>query len=98
MKKRTVEVNGVVYEVTNDANGVFDEALFLEKYTDYFTGFDYIVGDISYNKLRLKGFYDSDNPKVKLINDIKNLDDYIQNFCAFGCKHYVLKKVKTSKN
>ena len=27
--------------------------------------FDYVVGDIAYNSLRLKGFYDSKNKKAK---------------------------------
>lgn len=65
-----------------------------DRYTDYFTEFDYILGDYSYDKLRLKGFYESTNEKVKNINDIKGLDDYILNYCAYGARHFLLKKVK----
>lgn len=62
--------------------------------TDYFISFDYIFGDYSYSKLRLKGFYDSDNKKVKEFNDIKGLEDYIKNYCSFDCKYFLLKKEK----
>ena len=60
--------------------------------TDYFNNFDYIVGDWSYSKLRLKGFYESNNKNVKDINNINNLDNYLNNYCAYGCKYFVLKK------
>ena len=63
-----------------------------KKLTDYFESFDYIVGDWSYSKLRLKGFYEKDNIKVKDINNIDNLDTYVDNYCAYGCKYFVLKK------
>ena len=43
-------------------------------YTDYFEPFDYILGDYSYNKLRLKGFYNKTNKKVKDYNNIDNLE------------------------
>ena len=48
-------------------------------FTDYFYDYDYIVGDWAYGKVRLKGFYESDNKKCNKINDIKLLDDYIAN-------------------
>ena len=62
------------------------------KVTDYYKDFDYVVGDWAYGKVRLKGFYDSKNNKVSKINDIANLDSYIENNCAYGCKWFLLKK------
>ena len=56
--------------------------------------FDYIFGDIAYDKLRLKGFCDSNNKDKTKINDIKFLEDYIENYCAYGCKWFLLKKIK----
>ena len=63
-------------------------------FTEYFLEFDYVFGDYSYGKLRLKGFYDSDNKKVRKINDIKILDKYIVEYCAPGSKTFLLKKCK----
>lgn len=67
-------------------------------FTDYFKDYDYILGDYSYGKVRLKGFYDSNNKKVKNINDIKYLDKYIKEYCSPGAKIFLLKKEINSKN
>ncbi len=87
-----LEIN---YELIKDNDGFnYDE--FIEYYTPYFKNFDYIVGDISYSKLRLKGFYNSNNKHVKEHNNIDNLDKYFKEFCSYKCKYFVLKKI--SKN
>lgn len=78
--------------ITNYKNG-FDKEDFLSKCTDYFDDYDYIVGDIAYNKLRLKGFYESTNPKVKALNNYKNLEKYLKEKCANDCKYFVLRKI-----
>ena len=70
MKK--VNVNGKDYEIIINYREAFDEEEFLNKCTDYFYDYDYIVGDIAYSKLRLKGFYDEGNKKVNQINNYKN--------------------------
>ncbi len=60
--------------------------------TDYYDNFDYIVGDWAYGKVRLKGFYDKNNKLVKEHNNIENVDNYLTNNCAYGCKYFILKK------
>ena len=76
MKK--VVINGVEYEVIRNDQDCLDTAILEEKLTDYFDSYDYIFGDYAYEKVRLKGFYDSNNKNVNDINDIKKLDDYIK--------------------
>ena len=70
----------------------FDYNVTRDLFTEYFLEFDYVFGDYSYGKLRLKGFYDSDNKKVRQINDICILDSYIAEYCAPGSKTFLLKK------
>lgn len=89
-----IEVNNQKYELIKNYKDAFDREEFLSKCTDYFYDYDYIVGDIAYGKLRLKGFYDEKSKKVKKINNYKNVDDYLKNYCAVDCKHYILKKSK----
>lgn len=89
-----IEVNNNKYELIKNHKEAFDKEEFISKYTDYFDDFDYIVGDIAYGKLRLKGFYDEKNKKVKKINNFKNVDEYLKIYCATDCKHFILKKIK----
>lgn len=88
-----IEVNNKKYELIKNYKEAFDKEEFLEKCTDYFYDYDYIVGDIAYGKLRLKGFYDEKSKKVKKINNYKNIDEYLKKYCANDCKHFVLKKI-----
>lgn len=92
MKK--VVINGVNYEVIRNDQECLDESVIEEKLTDYFDPYDYIFGDYAYEKVRLKGFYESDNKNANKINDIKYLDDYIKNYCSYGSKTFLLKKIR----
>ena len=90
----TIKINEVEYEVVRNDNKCINEEELSVKITDYFDNFDYIFGDFSYDKVRLKGFNDSKNKNAKKINDIKYLDDYITNYCSLGAKVFLIKKLK----
>ena len=92
MKK--IILNEKEYEVVENEKDCLNETELQEKATEYFDDFDYIFGDYSYDKLRLKGYYDSKNKKANKINDIKYLEDYIKNYCCYGSKTFLLKKIK----
>lgn len=89
-----IEVNNNKYELIKNYKEAFDKEEFLSKCTDYFYDYDYIVGDIAYGKLRLKGFYDEKSKKVNKINNFKNVDNYLKTNCATDCKYYIVKKIK----
>ena len=88
-----IEIENHKYELIKNYKEGFNQEEFTEKYTDYFYDYDYIVGDIAYGKLRLKGFYDEKNKKVNKINNYKNVNQYLKNNCANDCKHFILKKI-----
>lgn len=90
---RKVEIDGMKYELIEDERNCFDEEKFIKKCTDYFYPYDYIFGDYSYDELRLKGFYESDNKLATKINDIKYLENYKVNYCSYGAKTFLLKKL-----
>ena len=92
MKK--IKINNVEYEVVREDNNCINIEELSEKITEYFDNFDYIFGDFSYDKVRLKGFNDSNNKHAKKINDIKYLEDYITNYCSLGAKVFIIKKLK----
>ena len=59
----------VEYEIIKDYKNAFNYDELMEKITDYFDDFDYILGDYSYDKLRLKGFCNKQNKNLNEIND-----------------------------
>ena len=91
MKK--VEINGKTYEILENIGNCLNTEELKEKITDYFDNFDYIFGDFSYDKVRLKGYNDSTNKKANKIKNIKGWEDYKKNYCSYGAKTFLLKKV-----
>ena len=81
------------YKVIKDYGETIDTINLEEIVTDYYDNFDYIIGDWAYGKVRLKGFYNHNNRAVKNYNDYNDIEDYINNKCAYGCKHFILEKV-----
>ena len=92
MKK--IVINDIEYEIIRNDKDCINKKELEEKITDYFDEFDYIMGDFAYDKVRLKGYYNSDNKMAKKINDIKYLDDYIENYCSYGARIFLLKNLK----
>ena len=62
-------------------------------FTEYFLDYDYIIGDWSYGKLRLKGFCDKQNSKYNEKNDIDKKELYLKQYCSYPCRYFILKKV-----
>lgn len=91
---KIIEVENNKYKLIKDYKEAFDIDEFTLRYTDYFKDYDYIVGDIAYSKLRLKGFYKSDNKKVNKINNYQNVNKYLSENCANDCKYFIVEKVK----
>ena len=87
-------INDKEYEIVENNNAQIDEELLKEMVTDYFETYDYILGDYAYGKLRLKGFNDHDNANYKKINDYSMIHDYIDKYCAYGCKYFILKQIR----
>lgn len=91
MKK--IVLNDKNYELIKDYKNGFEKDEVLNKLTDYFDSFDYILGDWAYGKLRLKGFCEKTNKNYKKINDISLVENYIKENCAYECRHFILKKI-----
>lgn len=88
-----IEIRNIEYKIIKDFGETLKQIDLNEVVTDYYDNFDYIVGDWAYGKLRLKGFYNNENKMVKDHNNFQNVDKYIENSCAYGCKHFILEKI-----
>ena len=94
MKELTI--NGITYGIKKNERDALDNAELEAKITDYYKDYDFIVGDWAYGKLRLKGFNDKNNKNYRKINDVNNVEDYIENCCAYGCRWFMLEKINNS--
>lgn len=92
-----IKIETQEYEVIKNFNQALDMDDLKEKLTDYFYDYDFIVGDYSYEKLRLKGFYEENSKKVKEFNNAKDIEDYINNYCNYNAKHFILKNRKNKQ-
>lgn len=92
-KIKNITLNDIEYEVVKDYKDAIDVDVLKEMFTDYFEMYDYILGDWSYGKLRLKGFCDKNNSKKNKINSYETVDDYIKNYCSYECKYFIIKKI-----
>lgn len=91
---KEIKIGEYLYTLETNYRDCFQLEEVLSKFTDYFEPYDYIFGDYAYDKLRLKGFYESTHKNVNNINDIKCLEQYIADYCAYGAKYFLLKKMK----
>lgn len=92
-----IKINCNDFEIIENFKDALDLDNLSEMVTDYYDMFDYIVGDWAYGKLRLKGFCEKTNKNFNKINDFSGIKNYIENYCAFGCKYFVLKKINIEK-
>ncbi len=92
--KNTIKIKEIEYKIIEDYGDCVNLTDIDNLYTSYFEPYDYICGDYSYDKLRLKGFNDKSNDNFNEINDIGSYDKYIKEFCSYKGKHFLLKKIK----
>ena len=90
---KNIKINNIEYIIERNVKDAFHLDELEGKLTEYFDDFDYILGDYAYGKLRLKGFNKKENKNFKPYNDIENLDQYLENNCAYGCRYFLLAKV-----
>ncbi|SEN56522.1 YutD family protein [Lihuaxuella thermophila] len=88
-----IYIQGNEYVVlTNYRNGWNPDA-FKKRYCDILNKYDYIVGDWGYGQLRLKGFFSDDHARATPETKISYLQEYLNEYCNFGCAYFVLKRV-----
>ncbi len=81
------------YQLIDNYKDGFEKEAVDHLFTEYFLDYDYVIGDWSYGKLRLKGFCEKQNPKYNQRNDIAQKREYLDTYCAYNCRYFVLQKV-----
>lgn len=86
-----IKVDQHYFELIENYLECFNEEQFIARYSDILDKYDYIVGDYGYDQLRLKGFYKDSNKKAEMSKRFSNIQDYIFEYCNFGCPYFVLR-------
>lgn len=89
--KNLIKVDQHYFELIENYRECFNEEQFIARYSDILDKYDYIVGDYGYDQLRLKGFYKDSNKKAEMSKRFSNIQDYIFEYCNFGCPYFVLR-------
>lgn len=93
----TVNLSNVNYKLIENYRDAFDLEQMKNRYSDYLLKYDYIVGDIAYQKLRLRGFFDNHRKGVPMDMKIAYLEDYLIEYCNFGSPYFVFERVDKKK-
>ena len=96
--EKTILVDEVHYQIIEDYRNGFNIEAFNERYNDIFERYDYIVGDWGHEKLRLKGFFKHSHKLATPDRDIDYLQEYILEYCNFGCQYFVLERDPGAKH
>lgn len=90
-----VTIEKTTYELIENHREGFNQEALEARYSEILNKYDYIFGDWGHSQLRLKGFYENGHPKANFETKIGNIEDYIYEYCNFGCAYFILKKIKT---
>lgn len=80
------------YRLVRNYREGFEAERLGERFSEVLTRYDYIVGDWGYDQLRLKGFFREDDRKSLPEQRIDTLEDYLYEYCNFGCAYFVLER------
>lgn len=92
-----VIINDHKYRILANFRDALDEQLLMKKFDPYLEKYDFIVGDVSSEKLRLKGFYRSSSDKINLDKRFDFVDDYLAEYLNPGVAYFILESLEPKK-
>lgn len=87
-----IHSEGIDLMIVDNVKEAFDLLAFEQRFTTFMLKFDYIVGDWGNEQLRLKGFYKDERTSNKDLR-ISHLEDYLLEYCNYGCAYFVLENL-----
>ncbi|MCR8967627.1 YutD family protein [Streptococcus zalophi] len=84
-----VKSDEIQFTMLENFKNAFDTTSFSQRFSELMLKYDYIVGDWASDQLRLKGFYKDDKKTTNSLK-ISRLEDYLKEYCSFGCAYFVL--------
>ncbi|MDR1522322.1 MAG: YutD family protein [Streptococcaceae bacterium] len=95
---RKFKIDLLEYRLVYNYRNAFSAEKLAGRFSDVLMRYDYVVGDLGYDQLRLRGFFRSNNTKVFTDQKINTLVDYLYEFCNFGCAFFVLERLESDSH
>ncbi|MBD5431082.1 MAG: YutD family protein [Lactobacillus sp.] len=87
-----IKINKQLYRIRINRGDAIDLEVLRKKYDPYLDQYDFLVGDISSDHLRLKGFY-KDNVRTAIDKKENTIADYLIEYCNPGTDYFVLELI-----
>jgi len=87
-------INERSYRLVHDYRDAYDQAKLAARFSDFLEKYDYLVGDIAADQLRLHGFYKDGATGVARSQQITALQDYLYEEINFGAPYFVLENLE----
>lgn len=89
---KIIETTVGTFELLSNHKESFDIVKFQDRYVpEIYDKYEYIVGDVSSDVLRLKGFYQDQSKE----QSIKEIPIHLSESVNYNAAYYILKRVKT---
>ncbi|MGV3323339.1 YutD family protein [Streptococcus hyovaginalis] len=83
------EDGSIIFRLVHNEKEAFNAENFGQRFSELLLKYDFLLGDWSSEQLRLKGFYHDDH-QVRKASRWSRIDDYLKEYCAFGCAYFIL--------
>ncbi|WP_414052873.1 YutD family protein [Macrococcus animalis] len=92
-----IQLNQHYFHLLENYNNAFDQEMFEGRYSEILDRYPYIVGDIGFEQLRLKGFFEDKKKGADISRRFSAIQDYLLEYCNFGCPFFILKRLTESE-
>lgn len=89
---KKIKIGEQVYKILINKFDAIDIELLRKKYDPFLNQYDFLVGDISSDHLRLKGFY-KDTVRTSIDKKQRAIADYLTEYCNPGSAYFVLQLI-----
>ncbi|RXK18091.1 DUF1027 domain-containing protein [Macrococcus sp. DPC7161] len=92
-----IQVGEHYFELLVNHKEGFNLEQFKNRYSEVLDRYPYIVGDIGFEQLRLRGFVEDNKKNSEVNKRFSTILDYIYESCNFGCAYFVLRRLNASE-
>lgn len=89
-----IQINERAYLLLKNYRDAYDSQKLATRFSVFLEKYDYLVGDIAANQLRLRGFYKEGTDGVPRSQQINTLQDYLYEEINFGAPYFVLQNLE----